>query len=212
MRKEANPITLLSGHSDAVLEVQKASQILILLQLKQLFFVIPKVLFHESQPDHLFSCSRAGEMFHWNGSAANRVAVGFGSLGEFLSLYKVKYRIYCQNLHLDCFRGSHPTPRIHRLYLAQQWYHKKQGWETVTNFTVSHNFSTIFCWLLVKFLNGFRQPLPIRSFDVQGTSLIVGGDNEIVHLIENLVPWFCSFNKRVLNLPILRLALGSGVG
>jgi hypothetical protein len=33
-----------------------------------------------------------------------------------------------------------------------------------------------------------RQPLPINSIDSLGSSLLVGGDNEAIYLVENLVP------------------------
>ena len=40
------PLSVVKAHTDAVSEVH----------------------FHEQQPDHMFSCSQSGDVWHWNGS------------------------------------------------------------------------------------------------------------------------------------------------
>lgn len=54
------PVTVLSGHSGPLSEVH----------------------FHQQQPDHVFSCSQSGDVWHWNGSAMSRnkdSMIGFGN-------------------------------------------------------------------------------------------------------------------------------------
>ena len=44
------PLSVVKAHSDAVSEVH----------------------FHEQQPDHMFTCSQSGDVWHWNGSSVSR--------------------------------------------------------------------------------------------------------------------------------------------
>jgi len=46
------PLSVVKAHSDAVSEVH----------------------FHEQQPDHMFSCSQSGDVWHWNGSSVAKTA------------------------------------------------------------------------------------------------------------------------------------------
>ena len=46
LRSQVHPVTLLNAHDQAVSEIQ----------------------FHEQQPEHMFSCSQNGDVWHWNGS------------------------------------------------------------------------------------------------------------------------------------------------
>lgn len=52
LRHHTFPVTLLSAHSDAVSELQ----------------------FHPDRPEHLFTCSTSGEIWHWNTSSMSRSA------------------------------------------------------------------------------------------------------------------------------------------
>ena len=46
LRSQVHPVTLLNAHEQSVSEIQ----------------------FHQQQPDHMFSCSQNGDIWHWNGS------------------------------------------------------------------------------------------------------------------------------------------------
>jgi len=50
LRQGKYPVTLLSAHQSPVSEVS----------------------FHQDQPDHLFTCSQGGEVWHWNGASIKR--------------------------------------------------------------------------------------------------------------------------------------------
>lgn len=50
LRQGKYPVTLLSAHQSPVSEV----------------------VFHQDQPDHLFTCSQGGEVWHWNGASIKR--------------------------------------------------------------------------------------------------------------------------------------------
>ena len=50
LRHNTFPVTLLSAHSDTVMELQ----------------------FHPDRPEHVFSCSSSGEVWHWDTSSMSR--------------------------------------------------------------------------------------------------------------------------------------------
>jgi len=64
---------LLAGQADGVLAVwdlRSAAQPATLLQADK--SAVSCVVFHPDQPDHLFSCSQAGEVCHWSSEAVRR--------------------------------------------------------------------------------------------------------------------------------------------
>nr|ACO15127.1 Nucleoporin Nup43 [Caligus clemensi] len=57
-RKERYPVTILNAHKGAVSEIH----------------------FHHQSPDHIFSCSQNGDIFHWDASAVTRAnLISFGN-------------------------------------------------------------------------------------------------------------------------------------
>lgn len=102
--------------------------------------------FHVQQPDHMFSSSENGDIWHWNGSAVNRVNFG----NQFPSSSS------------SSSAPENPTQCL--------WFN---------NDAVKHRVET---GSLMA-----RQSLPINSLDSLGSALLVGGDNEAVYLLSNVI-------------------------
>eukprot|EP00096_Caligus_rogercresseyi_P002866 TRINITY_DN15201_c0_g1_i1.p1 TRINITY_DN15201_c0_g1~~TRINITY_DN15201_c0_g1_i1.p1 ORF type:complete len:373 (-),score=79.15 TRINITY_DN15201_c0_g1_i1:21-1139(-) len=86
-RKERYPVTILNAHKGAVSEVH----------------------FHHQSPDHIFSCSQNGDIFHWDASAVTRAnLISFGNMNTdemhkgisspWLSSEAIKHRVETTSL------------------------------------------------------------------------------------------------------------------
>ena len=75
LRSPAHPATLLSADKAAISEV----------------------VFHPSQPDHVFTCSQAGDLCHWNSSGLSRDS-SLSHVSAWLSYEAVKHRVETHSL------------------------------------------------------------------------------------------------------------------
>merc|ERR1719273_2232648 len=126
LRSQVHPVTLLNAHEQSVSEVH----------------------FHQQQPDHLFSCSQNGDIWHWNGSNIASKSSNVLNFGNQLT----------------------PNQPNHTIDTAAQWLNS----EAVKNRVETHSLMA-------------RQPLPVNTIDALGNSLLVGGDNEAMYLIPNVL-------------------------
>ena len=126
LRSQVYPVTLLSAHEQSVSEVH----------------------FHQQQPDHMFSCSQNGDVWHWNGSNIASKSSNVLNFGNQLA----------------------PNQSTHTIDTAAQWLNS----EAVKNRVETQSLMS-------------RQPLPVNTIDVLGNSVLVGGDNEAIYLIPNVL-------------------------
>jgi len=123
LRNQVHPITLLKAHEQSVSEIH----------------------FHQQQPDHLFSCSQNGDIWHWNGSNISNKSSNATNFGT-------------------------PNQSMYAGDTACPWLNS----EAVKNRVETQSLMA-------------RQPLPVNTIDVLGNSILVGGDNEAMYLVPNVL-------------------------
>ena len=129
LRRQKHPVTLLNAHQQSVLEVH----------------------FHQQQPEHMFSCSQNGDVWHWNGSNISiRPSANILSFGNQIP-------------------SSQPNAQSAN-DTACPWMNS----EAVKNRVETQSLMT-------------RQSLPVNTIDVLGNSILIGGDNEAIYLIPNVL-------------------------
>ena len=126
LRSQMHPVTLLNAHQQAVSEIH----------------------FHQQQPDHLFSCSQNGDVWHWNGSNISSKPSNIFNFGNQLA--------------------TQPSTPVGDT--ACPWMNS----EAVKNRVETQSLMP-------------SQPLPVNTIDVLGNSILVGGDNEAIYLIPNVL-------------------------
>lgn len=88
LRRNTFPVTLLNAHSDTVSELQ----------------------FHPDRPEHLFTCSTSGEVWHWNTSSMSRSA-HLGTSAEFSRDKNIWLNSDVAKHHLEVFTLM---PQLHK--------------------------------------------------------------------------------------------------
>ena len=127
LRTQVHPVTLLNAHEQSVSEIQ----------------------FHEQQPEHMFSCSQNGDVWHWNGS-------------------NISGKIFNELNFGNQMTHNHSNSAI--LDTASQWLNS----EAVKNRVETQSMMA-------------QQALPVNSIDVIGNTMLIGGDNEAMYLIPNIL-------------------------
>jgi len=127
LRTQVHPVTLLNAHEQSVSEIQ----------------------FHEQQPEHMFSCSQNGDVWHWNGSNIS------GKISNELNFGNQMTHNHSNSAILDT---------------ASQWLNS----EAVKNRVETQSMMA-------------QQALPVNSIDVIGNTMLIGGDNEAMYLIPNIL-------------------------
>ena len=112
------PLSVVKAHTDSVSEVH----------------------FHDQQPDHLFSCSQTGEVWHWNGANQGTTRPGPGYFSQ------------PQTQHTNC------------IWLNSEVVKTKVDTRAIMA----------------------KQPLPVNSISVAGSSVLVAGDSEAIFIIPDI--------------------------
>ena len=115
------PVSVVKAHSAAVNEVH----------------------FHSHQPDHMFSCDSSGEVWHWNGSNANRIGPSYFSQAS------------------NAANNQNSTNCI--------WLNS----EMVKTRVSTKAMMT-------------KQPLPINSMSVAGSSVLFSTDSEAIFIVPDI--------------------------
>ncbi|XP_029652632.1 nucleoporin Nup43-like [Octopus sinensis] len=135
LRQKTNPVTLLGGHTGPLWEVK----------------------FHSAYPNHLFTCSEDGSLWHWDNSTA-------ASSFPYLSSPSVKPSLG---------GTSRKTMDIGNSGLLG----------SVTNNPWSLNASDRHKIEITSLLEGGSHCLSINSLDVEEETILCGGDNESIYTI-----------------------------
>ena len=102
---------------------------------------VSEVHFHSHQPDHMFSCDSSGEVWHWNGSNANRIGPSYFSQTSTV-----------QSSTTNC------------IWLNSEMVKTRVNTKAIMT----------------------KQPLPVNSISVAGSSVLVAGDSEAIFIIPNI--------------------------
>ena len=127
LRRQTHPVTLLNAHQQSVNEIH----------------------FHLQQPEHMFSCSQSGDIWHWNGSnIATKPSASILNFGN-----QSSNQITSSNNDTAC-----------------PWMNS----EAVKNRVETQSLMA-------------HQNLPVNTLSVMGNAVLVGGDNEAIYIIPNIL-------------------------
>ena len=131
-----------------------------------------QIHFHPVYPDHVFSCSENGNVWHWDGDAAKKINFGnqFGISKQCISNKEIFKKILKTVLLLLTNVTDSSFLITENIMDDSPWF----GNEALKNKVETHSLMP-------------TQSLPVNSIDVMGSTVLVGGDNEAFYIFYNVL-------------------------